>query len=294
MSTVKGGDWDEPHQARYDALRASSLVCTRWRDPAQRTLFDDVMIPNVLKRRSAAFLASQARSRHPTRSLWGYVDRPVKGIDIWSVAKGCRGLRWVSLQGEEIGNSWGKLASPCFADVKHLIINSSSHSSNNQPRSALSMRLLSLELHWYGDGDNNTSTSMIHSLLKSSKETLHTLHVHLLNEATERDLSAVVPLVASRLRTLVIAARWKDQHPISMDFTTLSSLEDIPLLRLPSHHEGISEVRLGGILDAIPSLPPTLLRLSIGINSRTRLDKFLPLLHHPALSGLQRLDFQFI
>ncbi|KAL8277887.1 hypothetical protein RQP46_009706 [Phenoliferia psychrophenolica] len=62
-------DSTSPSPARYDALRAAALVCSRWKDPAQRALFDDVQLDYRYTRRYKRFLASPVQSRYRTRSL---------------------------------------------------------------------------------------------------------------------------------------------------------------------------------------------------------------------------------
>ncbi|KAL8290274.1 hypothetical protein RQP46_003213 [Phenoliferia psychrophenolica] len=64
--------WDDEADSllgRYDALRAAALVCSRWRDPAQRALFDEVQVCALYQNRIQQLLATPRPPRHRTRAL---------------------------------------------------------------------------------------------------------------------------------------------------------------------------------------------------------------------------------
>ena len=61
----------QPTKGRYDALRAAALVCSRWRVPAQRALFDELVLTHTTSEHTSQFsLASLAQAR-PTRGRCG-------------------------------------------------------------------------------------------------------------------------------------------------------------------------------------------------------------------------------
>ena len=108
-----------PKTDRYDALRAAALVCSWWRDPAQRALFEEVaLIPYTCKIVSQLFLASPAQSRYRTRSLW--VDSAPRW---WDVAQACDRLENLVLGCPiDLEQSWAVLASPSFKGACFLPI----------------------------------------------------------------------------------------------------------------------------------------------------------------------------
>ncbi|KAL8277890.1 hypothetical protein RQP46_009709 [Phenoliferia psychrophenolica] len=100
-------------RGRYDALRAAALVCSRWREPAQRALFDKVELAYAYPLRSERFLARPMPPRHRTRLLYAK-ERP------WSetvaIAELCGGLRDVRVLGAIGGANLMDFTKPCFAD----------------------------------------------------------------------------------------------------------------------------------------------------------------------------------
>ena len=56
-------NWDSqrPQRGHYDSLRAAALVCSRWRDPAQRALLEDLVLEkSIASTRGERFLSCLA------------------------------------------------------------------------------------------------------------------------------------------------------------------------------------------------------------------------------------------
>ncbi|KAL8277294.1 hypothetical protein RQP46_010247 [Phenoliferia psychrophenolica] len=91
-------EWEQPD------LYAASIVCRRWQDPAQRVLFQNVVLPN--KSMANAWLQSPARPRYRARSLamghWG--DSPLS----MEILAACPDLRSLCLdyKSEDGGYEW--------------------------------------------------------------------------------------------------------------------------------------------------------------------------------------------
>ena len=106
-------NWDSqrPQRGHYDSLRAAALVCSRWRDPAQRALLEDLVLDiHACSKRGQHFLSSPARSRHRTRAVI-VVDRGE-----WvPVLQACPGIERLTLFVILDKPSWGVLAHPSLA-----------------------------------------------------------------------------------------------------------------------------------------------------------------------------------
>ena len=120
-------DWDRTRNlevGHYDALRAASLICSRWRDPAQRALYDTVAISRRdFETTASLFCDMSARVRYQTREV--FIATPLGGSGSWlPVAKACVGmsrlhiLESFSSRGSSLP-SWHELADPCFAGASH-------------------------------------------------------------------------------------------------------------------------------------------------------------------------------
>ncbi|KAL8281420.1 hypothetical protein RQP46_006104 [Phenoliferia psychrophenolica] len=118
MDMLKGPprDWDDTitPRGRYAALLAAALVCSRWRDPAQRALFDQIVIfDSVHIAQSRKLLKSPAWRRYRTRSLCivGHLD----WSQVLEVAEQCNGLCELMSMGGSIPIVWSDLTRPCFS-----------------------------------------------------------------------------------------------------------------------------------------------------------------------------------
>ncbi|KAL8281413.1 hypothetical protein RQP46_006097 [Phenoliferia psychrophenolica] len=165
-------DWEDGTSppGRYDALRAAALVCSRWWDPAQRTLFDEVVISDEdYFPKAQLFSDSPARSRYRTRSLCtsGHLDWSL----VLDVAEECNGLRELRAMGGSRPMIWSDLTRPCFAGLKGIDICGGSF------------------------------------MLRASREALETLELRI--PANEAALSSALLYVGPHLRHLVLDATYR-------------------------------------------------------------------------------------
>ncbi|KAL8277882.1 hypothetical protein RQP46_009701 [Phenoliferia psychrophenolica] len=258
-------DTTSPSPGRYDSLRAAALVCSRWKDPAQRALFDDVELEYRYTRRYRRFLASPAQSRYRTRSLrvLGY------GWDVaLEVANVCEGLRTLHLFCAGV-IEWTDLARPCFAAGLSSLDLYTAHTFNQYPAFA--------------------------AILSASKYTLKLLRLQIYR--TDASMPLLCPTlreseVGPTLECLILEASFEalqgyiDIFPV---FETLKSFswycyDAVPQLRA----NDVKNLRT--ILDAFP-FPATLTHLSIGTDDFSSLEHILLLLEHPILALLTKLDF---
>ncbi|KAL8277316.1 hypothetical protein RQP46_010269 [Phenoliferia psychrophenolica] len=163
----------------YRDLRATSLVCRRWQDPAQGTLFQTVLLRS--ERQGRAWLQSPARTRHYTR-------RPELQSDEhhWEdVMEACPGLQaWiVGVPGGE-GHLWG--SEDAKLDLNALESLSILHPEHFPTSGALlppSLRHLELYLDCGGldhptpDLPSLTSSSLHHIFSSSVRQSLTSLHL---------------------------------------------------------------------------------------------------------------------
>ncbi|KAL8290259.1 hypothetical protein RQP46_003198 [Phenoliferia psychrophenolica] len=106
--------WHSSHyllHGRYHALRASALVCSRWRDPAQRALFDEVEVYDRYQNRTQQLLATPRPSRHHTKALWVFDLEWNEALAVVELYDGLQEFK-LDLRGTL---RWNELTRPCFA-----------------------------------------------------------------------------------------------------------------------------------------------------------------------------------
>lgn len=94
-------------------LYASSLVCRRWRHPAQRALFQNAPeLFSVSRRDAERWLESPARERYHIKRLRLYAPDEVP---VRRVLSACEGLQTLSLQALGTKNSFRCLSTPSLS-----------------------------------------------------------------------------------------------------------------------------------------------------------------------------------
>ncbi|KAL8291531.1 hypothetical protein RQP46_002509 [Phenoliferia psychrophenolica] len=307
MDLLKGPPlpgWDDSNErqkGRYDSLRAAALVCSRWRDPAQRALFDEIHLACAYGMNSTLpnFLASAARSRYRTRSLCARSDS--YGFpDAWlEMAVECDGLESLDVHDDTYYKdtrrmSWGDLAQPVFQGLKHLGLmfpeNFKDPADISRP---LPFKLSSLAL-WLDDGDpasiSCASPNFIRALCDASLPNLSKLSLRVSNPISAARFFTSFTLLGPQLRTLVLAASRKVFEGHFDIFETLQSLTRLDMnLSWDIVEEPAGFEFLGAVLDALPS-PPTIKHLRIKIH-RLPSDEYLRAVSdNEALGSLIRLE----
>ncbi|KAL8289981.1 hypothetical protein RQP46_002920 [Phenoliferia psychrophenolica] len=278
----------------YNDLLAAALVCSRWRDPAQRALFDSVFLDRSRILRDQKFLTSPARPRFRTRSL------KVKGCATsrWlDVARATRGLEDLTIR-ESIVLRWDCLCDASFAGVKHLtLLRPEDFKDAAGLNPSLTMRLETLALWLYeGQAFPPASPAFIAALFAASSASLQTLHLKIFDRKPESSIIPTLHLVAVNLRTLILEST-HDVLEGHLDLlSTCTSLEHLEL-RWDDYDE--SDSRNNGqptslrhalaILDALPSTP-TLRHLSLGFDEPLDLVPISLLLMHPTLKFLTHIN----
>ncbi|KAL8281411.1 hypothetical protein RQP46_006095 [Phenoliferia psychrophenolica] len=301
MNYLKGPSsfWDTP-RGRYDALRAAALVCSRWRDPAQRALSKEVVISQDDSHRAIRFLASPAKPRHRTRSLCTH------GLPLIPLVKAVAVMCYPAISNLEITGSkgdlldWNGLSSTAFAG--ELLDQGVS----------LKMRLSSLAMRIQLD-EGEGATNFLAALASSSQETLKTLRLdfytsdsskppRVIYHRTDNDkarLPTALRPLGTHIRFLILQSPWDNLEQNLNIFPVFQALESLSWHGSSSQPlHPLLDVLMGGlhsILDAIPS-PATLRHLSIGVgaNDFALLLTFSQFLSHRALKLLTILDFPFL
>ncbi|KAL8290204.1 hypothetical protein RQP46_003143 [Phenoliferia psychrophenolica] len=279
----------------YDSLRAAALVCSRWRDPAQRALFDSIRLDTGNVTRRQKFLRSPARARYRTRSL--EVLGRALSTDWWlDVARATRGLEELSIR-TSIVSQWDLLSDTCFAGLKHLhLVRPEDFKDSTRLNPVLSMRLESLALWLYETvGSAKTSPAFVAALFTASSTSLQTLHLKIFNRESESSIAPSFHLIASNLRSLILEST-HDVLEGHLDLlSACTSLEHLALKRDAFEYESdipndcpASVLHMQAILEALPS-PPTLRHLSLDLDERLDLVPIANLLKHPALGLLAKL-----
>lgn len=97
-------------------LLAASLVCRRWREPAQRALWTDA---RPLKE-PAVWLSSPARGRYIIRHLWIHNDWGLR-TSLGGALASCAGLKALALSSEEgVDVPWAIFRCPSLAGTSAL------------------------------------------------------------------------------------------------------------------------------------------------------------------------------
>ncbi|KAL8291473.1 hypothetical protein RQP46_002451 [Phenoliferia psychrophenolica] len=298
-------NWDDEYEHWYDDLRAAALVCSRWREPAQRALFDELNIPWTTHPRVPNFLASPARLRCRTRSLSLFVsddDRP----ELWlAAAKACTGLERLTMLDDmnwslDYQMEWGEFAHPAFAGLKHLSLmapeNLRDPPTTDTP---LPFQLLSLSLGLSpdrverdDDWDLITETSplFLRALCAASTSSLRKLHLEATEAGTAKLFVPVLRLVGPQLRTLVLEGTdeaFKSHYGI---FLTLTSLTRLDMSFRRSDFTPLGLDFLASILDNLPD-PPTLTHLGIKATELPT-EAFSQLLEHRGLAAVKQLVYE--
>ncbi|KAL8290186.1 hypothetical protein RQP46_003125 [Phenoliferia psychrophenolica] len=279
----------------YDSLRAAALVCSRWRDPAQRALFDSIILDTTIISRNKKLLTSPARSRYRTRSM------EIKGRATggWlDVAKGSQGLEELILRVDGYTSTlrWELLAHPCLAGLKYLGISCPDVfevQAGSVPIFTMRLKTLALCLVERG-GAANASPAFIAALFAASSESLQTLYLKIPSPRAEYLLHSGFHHIAENLKTLTVESGhnpFAGHHDL---FSACTSLESLSFQIYRSFHldywNSDSTLNLQALLDALPS-NPTLRHLRLLLYKPLDLVLIVTLLEHPALERLHELDF---
>ncbi|KAL8287351.1 hypothetical protein RQP46_003803 [Phenoliferia psychrophenolica] len=126
--------------------------------------------------------------------------------------------------------------------------------------------------------------------LVSSRDSLDEIHLFIA-PSFEDAMHAALPIVAPLVRTLILdVPSFKFANHTVFEgrqsvFATFTSIEELSG-RLDAQN-------FRAILDALPS-PPTLRRLRARVSNPADLEKYIPLILHPALSNLTSIEFSSI
>ncbi|KAL8291539.1 hypothetical protein RQP46_002517 [Phenoliferia psychrophenolica] len=246
-------DWDnsgERPKGRYDALRAAALVCARWRDPAQRALFDELHLPDPSDSRGPLFCASAARPRYRTRSLLAQSDGSLG--DWLPIAMECVGLESLNVQDDTI-----------YFGLRHLrLLFPENFQDPHDIAVTLPFQLSSLALWLDDDGSkrdaslSSISPRFIDALCAASLPNLSRLSLHISNLTSGAPFFPSFTLLGPRLRTLNLSAAGEAFQGHFHLFQILESLKylDINLAREQGAEEEPAEFEfLGAVLDALPA-----------------------------------------
>ncbi|KAL8286823.1 hypothetical protein RQP46_004351 [Phenoliferia psychrophenolica] len=289
-------DWDNlvPEPGRYDTLRAAALVCSRWRDPAQRALFDDVELSNRYPLRAERFLSSPAQPRYRTtslyaaRSMWP-TPRPDSSEsshasnDEWlDVARACKTLRMLEIIWGSGNFQASHLAESCLAELKHLGIYAYRIIRDRDARAPAQTRLSFLALR-----SDMGAGAVLAAVSESSSQTLK--KIRLGQKAGERLPTALGPCLLA-LELEGAGLRLQSFLEFLADATSLESLSMGGLVDY-DHESSLPVKTFQACLDALPSTP-TLRHLSIGTSDFSFIEHTITkFLEHPSLSLITKLDF---
>ncbi|KAL8277937.1 hypothetical protein RQP46_009569 [Phenoliferia psychrophenolica] len=255
--------WDTGLQfppGSYDALRAAALVCSRWRDPAQRALFDTLLVDTSKVLRTQKFVTSPATPRAHTLC-------------------------------------WELLAHPCLAGLKRLtLLCPEDFDDPPGPAPILAMPLESLSLWIFDTDDNVTSLAFIAALFTASSASLQTLHLKIYDQLSEASIVPSFHLIAANLRTLILESA---HNVLEGHLDLLSACTSLEHLALKSddydyethtrNFKPTGPLYTQAILDALPPTP-TLRHLSLDLDERLDLVFIATLLKNHVLQHLKRLD----
>ncbi|KAL8277985.1 hypothetical protein RQP46_009617 [Phenoliferia psychrophenolica] len=290
LKTPYRADWENrwlDETGRNDMLQSAALVCSRWRDPAQRALFSDVHISSYNHPlRHDRFLAAPAHLRRQTRSLRVIYRDKKRWPEVVEMTGGITQLSVLDEDGGEMMN-WGELAR-----LKHLSVMSPEYLEDPvDVKTLLPMRLSSLGLWLVSD---TPSFKFIDAILSTSAETLETLHLRIAGLRSEACLHPTLRLVGPRLTTLILDASY-DVFDGNEEFLTYFT--GLKSLAWHAHDDEaeFSSAHLLKILAALPS-PPTLSSLSLDTNLKymngedsLTLEELDSIINHPAVTQLVEL-----
>ncbi|KAL8276193.1 hypothetical protein RQP46_011405 [Phenoliferia psychrophenolica] len=310
MDMLKGPSapgWEEatarlwrPSPGHYDALRAAALVCSRWRDPAQRALFDDVHLPwHGTPLRIQRLRDSPARARFRTRSM--SAQQSCAGLEKLVIRETLDDQYGVEQQDRWDSTGWEVFAHPCFAGLTHLSIEYPGDFIDPGviPLPPLQFRLSYLALSLcpgeYNYNIQGVWHALVAALFNASQDTMDTLHLRFGDADGETPVLPVFSVVAPNLLSINLESR---NHDVFAGNTSIfAACTSLQRLALHDYHEKPKRptcpLHLKAILDALPSVP-TLKNLSLDAKLSETLEPLVPLLDHPALSLLDRLNIKVV
>ncbi|KAL8290528.1 hypothetical protein RQP46_002786 [Phenoliferia psychrophenolica] len=271
-------------------LRYSALVCKAWRASAQRALFGQCTFPPYASTEACeAWIASPARLRHPTLSIWA------PGPDTFKehLAEEMSGVQSLTIGMEGTGRYWDMFCRPSCKDLKHLglamAMDFYDRRNNPIPLQPLPFQLESLNLG--GDPD----PLFLAALFTSSQQTLHSLAIGLSSSGVSEAPSLIssLPLVAPTLRHLALNETFNGASPLSPIFPSFTSLQSFTFKYFSRSRTTAwdpCEERFGSTIAKLPQ-PATLRRLSLPTGDEDDLDDVVDWLDHAALSVLEVLEF---
>ncbi|KAL8289983.1 hypothetical protein RQP46_002922 [Phenoliferia psychrophenolica] len=294
--------WDSGEElpsGSYDSLRAAALVCSRWRDPAQRALFNNILIGSNDSLRHHNFIASPARPRYRARSL-EVMGRSLTKSGWLDVARATQGLEKLSIQPSSDCDS-EVFSDPCFAGLKTLRLSCPETFQGPVDAAAiLAMRLESLSLWLYEANDvPPTSPAFIASLFAASSASLLTLHLKIYDNQSETSIIPSFHLVAASLRTLILESAYDVLEGHLDLLSACTSLEHLALqwddnaydteLNIRNIHS-TGSLHIKAILKALPRTP-TLRHLSLDMCDPLDLVPIVPVLEYATFNLLEILEF---
>ncbi|KAL8281290.1 hypothetical protein RQP46_006324 [Phenoliferia psychrophenolica] len=290
------------HVPLYSDLLSASLICRRWREPAQRALFQTVSFSSngseVRRRKTRLWLDSPARPRYRTQSLdFGWIRTQSSLLsEVLEATPNLESLEFGPVEG--VGLDWcPPLGVQVANNLKKLKLEYPADSPTNATYRPLELsHLRSLDLHVCGNDDGVFPLNLLKAIFHPASDTLTFICLHTpLEESITNllvDVFAAAPF--QHVRHLVLDG-W--DNVTSTWCRILKSFPSLLTLEL-ADDIGFNYIPEDVVTAAGESVPPTLENLIFsdgcgGFNSGA-LETLLDTIRLPNLTSLRRLAFPMI
>ncbi|KAL8293349.1 hypothetical protein RQP46_000050 [Phenoliferia psychrophenolica] len=255
-------DFDDPATARSvrKTLCAAALVCSHWRDPAQRALNEHPLFTDSTHKPPIAWLNGEARKRYIVRKMDFATQR--YGVDASDVRKVLEAagsfLEEVRLGYITSGTSWTLLTLPAVSQLKRLTLPKLEWWDFPPGSEIPPLHLISLNLTLRRDPPNS---ALLCALVAAASTTLQTLELDLAEPGQPGAgadlvacLDAFLPIIAPKILHLVLVMHSKVDG-IERVLARFSALESCTL---DFRNELDHLPSLDAVADAIPNSIKTL------------------------------------
>ncbi|KAL8278916.1 hypothetical protein RQP46_008585 [Phenoliferia psychrophenolica] len=286
-------------------LLSVSLVNKQWQSSAQRALYRHAIFPNKSTEHTyTAWIESDARRRHRTKSLWirmchapvfGRILRSMEDIEELDIAR-----TW----GIEAHPSWDNLRLPSLKNLQRISITFPAKFRASVLHFApiqFSLSTLEYGLCFQIPGPQQ-QIELFGALIVASESTLHTLRIRREGKPPRLNrsvlLSIILPLRLVAPRIVHLTLEEPDYQPTFLNTDYLSKFSALEILSLgdcmpETRSWEFSDECFGSTIATLPH-PNSLRHLVLGITDGYHLDFVSEKLSNSSLEGLETLEFPYL